>query len=243
MKQIWTIAIREFRAFFDSLIAYFLIIIFLGLTGVFTWLPVFNSDVFFSQQASMQPFFAISYWAMFFFIPALSMRMLAEENKTGTLELLLTKDVTDWQVVLGKFLAVMLLVIVALLFSLPFYFTIAWLGPIDHGAVICGYLGIILMSAAYAGIGIFASSITSNQIVAFLLALLIGLLFLMIFGGLATSVGGTLGKVFNYMSISTHYESMSRGVLDTRDIFYFLSIAGLGLLMAETVLSKRKATN
>jgi len=241
MRQIWTIAIREFRAFFDSLIAYILIIVFLGLSGFFTWL--FGADVFLTGQASMQPFFAIAYWTMFFFIPALTMKMLAEENNTGTIELLLTKDVSDMQVILGKFLAVMLLVIVALVFSLPYYFTIAWLGPVDHGAVWCGYLGILLMSAAYAGIGLFASSITKNQIVAFLLSLLIGVFFLIIFGALASNMPGTIGKILSYLDVSSHYQSIARGVIDTRDILYFVSIAALGIFLAQAILAKRNITN
>jgi len=241
MRQIWTIAIREFRAFFDSLIAYILIIVFLGLSGFFTWL--FGADVFLTGQASMQPFFAIAYWTMFFFIPALTMKMLAEENNTGTIELLLTKDVSDMQVIMGKFLSVMLLVMVALLFSLPYYLTIAWLGPVDHGAVWCGYLGILLMSAAYAGIGLFASSITKNQIVAFLLSLLIGVFFLIIFGALASNMPGALGRVLSYLDVSSHYQSIARGVIDSRDILYFVSIAALGIFLAQAVLAKRNITN
>jgi len=237
MRQIWTIAIREFRAFFDSLIAYILIMVFLGLSGFFTWL--FGADVFLTGQASMQPFFAIAYWTMFFFIPALTMKMLAEENNTGTMELLLTKDISDMQVILGKFLSVMFLVMVALVFSLPYYFTIAWLGPVDHGAVLCGYLGILLMSASYAGIGLFTSSITKNQIVAFLLALLIGVFFLIIFGALASNMPGALGKILSYLDVSSHYQSIARGVIDSRDILYFVSIAALGIFLAQTVLAKR----
>lgn len=233
---------REFRSFFDSLIAYILFVIFFGITGLFTWL-LGNGDVFFTGQASMQPFFAISYWAMFFFIPALTMRMLAEENKTGTIELLVTKPVSTLQIIIGKFLSVIMLVAITLLFSLPFYFTIAWLGPIDHGAVWCGYLGIILLAAAYAGIGIFASSITNNQIVAFLLALCISVLFLFIFGALAGNTKGIFGKILNYLSISSHYDSITRGVVDSRDIIYFLSVAGLGLMLADFVLSRKSATD
>ena len=133
MKNIWIIAKREFQTFLDSLVAYILLCVFLGLSGFFTWL--FGTDVFFIKQATMQPFFQIAYWTLFFFIPALTMRMIAEERKSGTLEVLLTRAISDWQVVFGKFLSCLLLIGVALLFTLPYYFTIAWLGPIDHGAV------------------------------------------------------------------------------------------------------------
>ena len=176
MNKIWIIAVRELRTFFDSLTAYVLIIAFLGLSGFFTWL--FGSDIFLIGQATLQPFFSVAYWTLFFFTPALTMRMLAEENKTGTIELLLTKAVTDWQVILGKFLACLMLISIALALTLPYYLSVWSLGPIDHGSVWCGYLGLILMSTAYISIGLFTSSITNNQIVAFLLSLFIGAFFL-----------------------------------------------------------------
>lgn len=237
MKEVIVISKRELRAFFDSLIAYILIIVFLGMSGFFTWL--FGSDVFFIGQATLQPFFSIAYWTLFFFIPALTMRMLSEERRSGTLELLLTKPVSDWQVVMGKFLACLELIMIALLFTIPYYISIWFLGPIDHGAVWCGYLGMILMSAALISIGIFASSITNNQIVAFLLSLFVGVFFLIIFDVLANSFIGGLGEFLSYLSISTHYSSISRGVIDSRDVLYFLSISFFGLFLAESVLSRR----
>ena len=237
MKQIWIITKRELQAIFDSLMAYIMIVAFLGFSGFFTWL--YGADVFFVGQASMQTFFGIAYWTLFFFIPALTMKLIAEEKKTGTLEILLTKPVTDWQIIWGKFLATLLLIVIALALTLPYYITIWNLGPIDHGSVWTGYLGLILMSSAYISIGIFTSSVTNNQIVAFLLALLIGIFFHIIFGVLAGSLSGILGGIFNYLSLSTHYESISRGVVDSKDIIYFLSIILLGLIGSEAVLAKR----
>lgn len=241
MRPIWIIAKKELSSFFDSLIAYILIVVFLGLSGFFTWL--YGADVFLSGQASIQPFFAVAYWTLFFFTPALTMRMLAEENKTGTIELLLTKSVSDWQVIIGKYLGCLLLVAIAIVCSLPYYITVWNLGPVDHGAVWCGYIGLLLMSSAYIGIGMFASSITNNQIVAFLLSLLIGVFFLIIFDLLASNFTGFLSEVMSYMSISTHYESVSRGVIDTKDIFYFLSITFAGLVLAEMSLAKRNVAD
>lgn len=237
MKSVWVITKRELRSFFDSLIAYIMITVFLGLSGFFTWL--FGSDIFLLGQATLQPFFSVAYWTLFFFIPALTMRMIAEEKRSGTLELLLTKPVSDWQVLLGKFSAALLLIVIALVLTIPYYITVWAIGPVDHGAVWCGYLGMILMSMAYIGIGLFASSITNNQIVAFLTSLFIGLFFLIIFDVLAGSLTGSFAQLFNFLSISTHYESISRGVVDTKDIIYFLSITFLGLTLAESVLSKR----
>jgi ABC-2 type transport system permease protein len=209
----------------------------LGISGFFTWM--LGSDIFFIGQATLQPFFSIAYFTLFFFIPALTMRMVAEEKRIGTLELLLTKAVSDWQVILGKFLACLILIAVALALTLPYYITVWALGPVDHGAVLCGYLGMLLMSMAYIAIGLFASSITNNQIVAFLLALLIGVFFLIIFDVLSGSFTGTIGQLLNYFSMSTHFDSISRGVIDSRDLLYFLSITFLGLMLAETSLSKR----
>ncbi|MCB9248852.1 MAG: ABC transporter permease subunit [Ignavibacteriales bacterium] len=237
MRPIWIIAKREFRTFFDSLAAYILLVVFLGLSGFFTWL--FGSDIFFIGQATLMPFFSVAYWTLFFFIPALTMKMLAEEKRSGTLELLLTKPITDWQIVVGKFLAVMMLIGVALLLTIPYYISISFLGPIDHGSVWSGYLGMLLMSAAFTSIGLFASSITNNQIVAFLLSLFIGVFFLIIFDVLANSFTGSTAYFFNYLSLSTHYESISRGVVDSKDLIYFLSITFTGLLLADSVLSKR----
>jgi len=237
--KIWVIATRELKSFFDSLMAYIMLVAFLGFSGFFTWL--YGSDIFFIRQASLQVFFAIAYWTLFFFIPALTMRLLAEENRTGTIEMLLTKPVSDWQVVMGKFSSVMLLILIALALTIPYYITVASLGPIDHGATITGYIGLILMSAAYVSIGLFASSVSNNQIIAFLLAIFISIFFHIIFEVMAFNIKGTLGSVFSYLSLSSHFNSISRGVLDTRDVIYFLSITFLGLISTEAVITRRNA--
>lgn len=237
MSKVWIITKRELASFFDSLIAYVMIVLFLGLSGAFTWL--FGSDVFFINQANMQVFFSIAFWSLFFFIPAITMRMIAEENKAGTIELLITKAVSDSQIVWGKFLACLILVLIALVCTLPYYITISQLGNIDDGAVIGGYLGLILLSASYISIGLFASSVTQNQIVAFLTAIFIGVFFHIVFGVLSSSVRGFFGELFNYLSMSTHFESMSRGVVDSRDLIYFGSIIAMGILLSQVMLSKR----
>lgn len=239
MHAIWVIAKRELESFFDSLIAYILLILFLGFSGFFTWL--YGSDVFFVGQASLQSFFSIAFWTLFFFIPALTMRLLAEEKKTGTIELLLTKAVTDREVVVGKFLSTLLLVGIALAFTLPYVISLANIGKIDLGEIISGYLGLLLMSAAYISIGLYASSITGNQIVAFLISLFIGLFFHLLFEVLAGSTTGFMSQLFNTLSLSTHFESISRGVIDTRDLVYFLSIVFVGLFLSELSLTKRNA--
>jgi ABC-2 type transport system permease protein len=218
-----------------------MIIAFLVFTGLFTWL--LGRTIFLMNEASLQSFFAVSYWALFLFIPALTMKLIAEERSSGTLELILTKPVSDSQMILGKFLAVLLLVIISLALTLPYYITVASIGPIDHGATIMGYIGLILMSAAYISIGIFASSVTNNQIISFLLALFIGIFFHLIFGIVSSYFPGLIGNTLNYLSISTHYESIIRGVVDSKDLIYFLTIIILGLFGAELSISKRNLTD
>ncbi len=237
MKQIWMITHRELKSIFDSLIAYIMIVVFLVLSGIFTWL--YGSDIFYVNQASLQSFFSIAFWTLFFFIPALTMKQIAEEHKSGTIEMLLTKPVSEWKVLWGKFLATLILIVAALVLTLPYYITVWSLGPIDHGAVWTGYLGLIFMSSAYISIGLFASSLTNNQIVAFLMALFIGVFFHLIFGFLASNMSGVVANIFNYLSLSTHYDSISRGVIDTKDLLYFLSIIFLGIVSAEAILVKR----
>ena len=160
MIKIWIITKRELRSFFDSLMAYVMIILFLGFSGFFTWL--FGSDIFLVNQATLQSFFGIAFWSLFFFIPAVTMGLLADERKSGTLELLVTKPVTDRQIIAAKFLAAFLLICITLALTLPYYFTVANIGKVDHSAVLMGYLGLLFMSAVYISIGMFASSITGK---------------------------------------------------------------------------------
>jgi ABC-2 type transport system permease protein len=239
MKSIWIITKRELNSFFDSLIAFIMIVLFLGFSGFFTWIS--GSDIFIVGQASLRTFFAIAYWTLFFFIPALTMRLIAEEKKTGTIEMLLTKAVTDRQVIIGKYLATLILIVIALVFTLPYVITISKIGNLDAGGTICGYLALILMSAAYTSIGLFTSSITNNQIVAFLSALFIGLFFHIIFEVISVGMKGIFGQVINSLSVSVHFESLSRGVVDSKDLIYFGSIIFMGLFLSEVSLSKRNA--
>jgi len=238
MTRIWIITQRELKAYFDSLMAYILLILFLGFSGFFTW--IYGSDIFYIKQATLMPFFSIAYWTLFFFIPALTMRLLSEENRMGTLELLLTKPLSNWQIVFGKFLAALLLIVVALLMTFPYVITISNIGNIDAGQVISGYIALILFSAMYISIGLFTSSFTNNQIVSYLSALFIGIFFQIIFGMLAQNSSGFIGKTLDYLSVSTHFESMTRGVLDTRDLVYFIGISFISLVLTETMLIKKR---
>lgn len=238
MRKTWVIAKREIQSYFNSLMAYITLVLFLGFSGFFTWL--YGNDIFIMGQASLEVFFSMAYWTLFFFAPALTMRLIAEERSSGTLELVLTKSVSNWQFIAGKFLAAKLLVVIALLLTVPYVITVASIGNLDAGAVAGGYIGLMLMSAAYLGIGVFASSLTNNQVVAFLLALLIGLFFHVIFGALATQFTGTLGAIFYSLDLATHFEGIARGVFDSADLIYFISITIGSLVLAELQLKKLK---
>jgi len=238
MHFVWTICKREVNSFFDSLMAYIILVVFLGLSGFFTWLPN-NGDIFFVGQASLSVFFGIAFWTLFFFIPAITMKMMAEEEKSGTLELLATKPISDFQIVAGKWLAAWLLVVISLVLTLPYYITVANLGNIDHGQVVSGYFALLLISAAYTSIGIFASSLTSNQIVAFILSLFIAFFFQLLFGQIAPVLPDVLSNVANYLSLNQHYQTLSRGVIGFSNVAYLLSLTILGFVMATVTLKRR----
>lgn len=239
MRHIWIICKREINAFFDSLMAYIMLIVFLGLSGLFTWL-LGGGDIFFVGQASLSSFFNVAFWTLFFFIPAITMRMMAEEKRSGTMELLATKPISHFQIVAGKWLAAWLLVVISLVLTLPYYITVANLGPIDHGATISGYLALMLISGVYTSIGIFASSLTTNQIVAFIMSLFIAFFFQMIFSQLAAILPDMLANVAQYLSLNQHYQTMSRGVIGLSNLVYMLSLIVIGFLFA-TMAVKRRA--
>ncbi len=237
MRAAFLIARKELASFFDSPMAYLVIIAFLGVSGFFTWW--FGTDVFIRGVADLSTFFNVANWSFFILIPALTMRTLAEERKSGTLDLLLTRSITPQEVVTGKFLGCLALIAFTLICTLPYYFTVASLGPVDHGTVICGYLGLLLMSAAYIALGLFASSLTANQITAFILALVFMAFFHFGASVVAANLTGTAGQVFRYLSTGSHFESMGRGVIDSRDLVFFISFTVIGLLLAGHELARR----
>lgn len=237
MRPALLIARKELASFFDSLMAYMILVAFLGLSGFFTWW--YGTDVFLRGLADLSTFFNVAYWTLFLFIPAITMRTIADERRTGTLDLLLTKAVTDRQVVAGKFLACLALITLALACTLPYWATVATLGNVDHGAMACGYLALLCMSAGYIAVGIYASSLTSNQITAFLIGLVLTAVFHLAVGVMASSFTGVAGETLQALSTASHFDSMSRGVIDSRDLLWFGSLVVLGLSMAEMNLAKR----
>ena len=238
MKQIWILSKRELASFFDSLVAYITLIAFLGFSGFFTWM--YGADIFIRKQADLQVFFSVAKWTLFFFIPAITMRSIAEERRSGTIELLLTKDLSGPQLVWGKYLGALIMVLITLAFTLIYYLSVNTLGEMDHGATMCGYLGLILMSSVYIAIGIFASSLTHNQIVSFLLSLFIAIFFQFIFDVLSSGGSGFVSEIASSLSMNARFDSISRGVLDTKDLIYFISLTALFVVLAQINIQKRK---
>lgn len=235
MKNVWTITRKEFRAYFDSPIAYIFITAFLLLVN-FLYLWTF----FVVSQADMRPFFGFMPFILLFFVPSISMRQWAEERKMGTLEILLTTPVREVDVVLGKFMASMGLLVVMLLLTFNIPLLLGYLGSPDWGVIICGYLGSLLMGASYMAIGLFASSLSENQIVAFIVSIAICTMMLILGEWFFLMlVPDIFVPVFDYLGLGTHFESMGRGVVDSRDIVYYLSVIGVFLYLNVNTVENR----
>ena len=225
---------RELRSYFNSPVAYVVIIVFLCIIGWF-----FTSNLFLMNVASMRVVFELVPLVFLFFVPAITMRLLAEEKKTGTLELLTTKPVRDIEIILGKFFAAWALLAAALAPTLLYAISIGLLGPLDLGPVFTGYLGLLLMGGVYIAIGLFASSLTENQIVAFIISFLIVLtLFLM--DKVLMYVPEAFASTLEFLAIDYHFSNIARGVIDSRNIIYFGSLLGLSLYLATVSLERRK---
>jgi ABC-2 type transport system permease protein len=232
--NIFAIFRRELRSYFNSPVAYVVIVVFLAIIGWF-----FTSNLFLMNVASLRVVFELVPLIFLFFIPAITMRLLAEEKKSGTLELLTTKPIHDADIILGKFLAAWALLCAALLPTLLYVITLAMLGSPDLGPIVTGYLGLLLMGAVYIGIGLFASSITENQIIAFIISFLIVLaLFLM--DKVLMYVPEGIASTMEFLGIDYHFSNIARGVIDSRDVIYFLSLLGFSLYGATISLGRRK---
>ena len=232
-KNIGPIFLKELRSYFNSAVAYVVIVVFLAFLGWF-----YASNMFLIGIASLRDMFETSRWVLLFIIPAITMRLLAEETKSGTIELLTTKPIHDAEIVIGKFLAAWTLIAFALLPTLIYYATLASLGEIDNGPVIGGYLGLLLMAGVYVSIGLFASSVTDNQIVAFILGIFLIVVFFVL-DKILMFVPERLASIFEYLSTDFHFLNIARGVIDSRDLVYFFSILGI-MLYGSTVSLERR---
>lgn len=221
------ILFREIKSFFGSPIGYLVIGLFLLLNGLFLWVFEGDFNILNSGYADLNPFFTLAPWILIFLIPAVTMRSFSDEKKLGTIELLLTKPLSSWQIVNGKFLGSLFLIIIALLPTLLYVFVISDYGNppgnIDIGSTLGSYFGLLFLVSSYTAIGIFTSTLSENQIVAFLVAVFLCFLFYFGFEGLA-SFSGLWADVVAALGMDYHFNSISRGILDTRDVIYFVSI-------------------
>jgi ABC-2 type transport system permease protein len=234
MRNILALYKKELRSYFNSAVAYVVITVFLLIAGWF-----FATQFFLMGQATVRTVFAVIPWIFIVFVPAITMRAIAEEKKTGTIELLVTMPTRDWDIVLGKFLAVLTLLVIALAFTLVYAITASILGNLDAGATFAGYVGLILLGGAFLAIGMFASSTSENQIVAFIIGVVIIFVFY-ILDWVTVFVPGPVASILEFLSLNYHFNSIARGVIDSRDVIYYLSMTGFALVLSVRALESRK---
>lgn len=243
ISGIRVIAVREFRGYFVTPLAYVFVVIFLMLTGIFTF---YLGNFYGRDQADLMPFFNFHPWLYLFLVPAVSMRLWAEERKTGSIELLMTLPVTLWQSVLGKYLAAWSIIGIALFLTFPMWITVNYLGEPDNGVIITEYLGSFLMAGGFLAIGACISAANRNQVIAFIITVTICFLFLlsglpMVLDFFSAWAPQTAVDAVAGVSFLTHFNSLSKGVIDLRDIVYFALVIGAWLYANTIVLDMKKA--
>jgi ABC-2 type transport system permease protein len=241
----FTLLNKEINGFLNSLIGYIVMIVFLLMTGLFLWVFPLQFNVLDFGFAGLDGLFIIAPFVFLFLIPAITMRSFADEKKSGTLELLMTQPLTDLQVILAKYIAGIILVMIALLPTLVYYVSVYMLGlppgNLDSGSIWGSYVGLFFLGASFVAVGIFASSVTDNQIISFILAVFISFFLYMGFEFIYSFlVSGKAGLIIQSLGLNAHYSSMSRGVLDTRDLVYFMSVTALFILLTKLSLESRK---
>jgi len=243
MANIWVIFKRELAGYFTTPIAYIFIMIFIFLSGIFTF---YIGNFFERGQADLLPFFSFLPWLYLFLIPALAMRLWAEERKGGTIELLLTMPITMSEAVLGKFLAAWAFTAITLSLTFPVWITVNYLGEPDNGIILAGYIGSLLMAGAFLAIGSCISAITRNQVIAFVVSAVISLLFVLSGFPLVLNFFSLWAPEFIVSAISsfsflTHFSAISKGVIDLRDIIYFVSLIAFWLFVNAVLIEHKKA--
>ncbi len=239
-----TVFRREINSFLSSLIAYIVIVVFLLVTGLFMWVfPDYSLLAY--GYATLDQLFIIGPWIFMFLIPAITMRFFSEEKRTGTLELLFTKPVSDFQIIAGKYLAAFVLVVFSVLPTLVYFLSVYLLaepvGNVDSAGIVGSYIGLLLLGGTFVAIGLFASSLTDNQIVAFILGLFLCFFFYAAFDSLSLlNLPNKTLLIIEQLGMSAHFVALSKGVLDTRDLLYFFSLSAFFLALTKTVLEARK---
>lgn len=241
----FTLFIKEISSFLSSLIGYIVIAVFLTIIGLFMWVFPGDFNILDAGYANIDTLFVIAPWVFMFLVPAITMRSFADEKKSGTIELLLTRPLTDIQIILAKYLAGFTLVIFSLLPTLVYYYSVHFMGNppgnVDIGGMWGSYLGLLFLAGAFVAIGIFASSITENQVIAFILAVFLCFFCYVGFESISSlELFGKVDSLIILLGINEHYISMSRGVIDTRDMIYFFSLIGVFMLFTKTILQSRK---
>jgi ABC-2 type transport system permease protein len=236
--------LKEISGFFSSVTGYLVIIVFLLSNGLFLWVFPGEKNILDAGYASLDTLFIIAPWVFLFLVPAITMRSFSEEKRTGNMELLLTRPLSDLQIVLAKYFANLSLAVISLIPTLIFYFAVIKLGNpignIDHGGTWGSYIGLVFLAAVYVSIGIFSSSLTDNIIIAFILSVLLCFFLYMGFNSVGyLSLKGSTGNIILYLGIDAHYNSMRRGVIDSRDLTYFLSVIVLFILFTRVRLHSR----
>ncbi|MBN1990219.1 MAG: gliding motility-associated ABC transporter permease subunit GldF [Bacteroidales bacterium] len=241
----YAILSKEINSFFSTLTGYIAAIVFLLVNGLLMWVFPGELNVLDSGYSTIDTLFIIAPWVFLFLVPAVTMKTFAEEKRTGTIELLLTRPISDTQLVLGKYFASVVLVLIILIPSLIFFYSVSQLGSpkgnIDFGATWGSFIGLFLLASVYAAVGIFVSSLTDNQIVSFILSMAIAFFLYSGFQAIA-NIAPLSGKAISIvnMGIEAHYKSISRGVIDTRDVAYFIGVSALFLIGTKAKLQSRK---
>jgi len=236
---------REINSFFSSLTGYIVIIVFLVMNGLFLWVFSGEFNILDAGYSNLDSMFILAPWVFLFLVPAVTMRLFSDEKRSGTIELLFTRPLSDLQIILAKYLAGLVLVILSLLPTLIYFVSVYLMGNpvgnIDTGGFWGSFLGLFFLAAVYVAIGLFSSSITDNQIISFILGVLICFIVFLGFDYLGQLwQSGGMQNFIEGLGISFHYNSMARGVIDTRDVIYFISVISIFILFAKIVLESRK---
>jgi ABC-2 type transport system permease protein len=241
----WSLYKKEITSFFSSLTGYLVVGVFLVVTGLFLWVIPGPMNILFGGYASLESLFYMAPWLYLFLVPAVTMRLFADEKRTGTIELLYTRPISELQIVWAKYMAGATLVAISLLPTLIYFYSVVQLGNptgnIDYGATWGSFIGLFLLAGIYVSIGIFCSSLSDNQIISFVLAVLLSFIFYYGFEALSQIVNDyTIRNIILNIGIDEHYQSISRGVVDSRDAIYFISTITLFIFLTRTVLTSRK---
>lgn len=239
MNIVRTLINKELKILFNSWSIYIGCIFFFCICGLHICFS--RNNIFYIGQATMMPIFIVINWTQFFLIPALTMRSVADERRNGMLELMLTKPIRTAELIRSKFFSYQIVTTIAILLTIPHYITISMLGDVDHGAVLLGYLGLISMSACYISIGMFASSLSRTPITSFAISFGICIWFQLLFGSFANQISsGFIVDVFMFLSMDEHFDTLSRGILDSGTIIYFCSICAIFLSLSKFFICKNR---